>query len=79
MFPGVQLRQLLETPSSICWLQLSSWPLQSSAGGTFWAMIPTMALLAAFASFSETRIETVVPPAFAMASFALSAVVSVMT
>ncbi len=79
VFPGVQVRHWLETPSSIWPLQLSSLPLQISAGGTFCAMIPTMALLAAFGSFSETRMEALVPPAAAMASLALSAVVSVMT
>src|SRR5450631_1243860 len=79
VFPAVQVMHWLETPSSICPLQLSSFPLQTSTGGTFWAMIPTMALLAAFGSFSETRMEALVPPAAAMASLALSAVVSVMT
>src|SRR5580698_5119582 len=79
VFPGVHRLQAFETPSSMRPLQLSSMPLQISAGGTFWAMTPTMALWAALASFSDTRIEAPVPPAAAMASLALSAVVSVMT
>ena len=79
VFPGVQRLHWFDTPSSMRLLQLSSLPLQISAGGTFWAMTPTMELLAALASFRETRIEAPVPPAAAMASLALSAVVSVMT
>src|SRR3569623_1114519 len=34
---------MLATPSSIWPLQLSSLPLQTSAGGTVWAMMPTLA------------------------------------
>src|SRR3954452_20057836 len=47
-------------------LQLSSLPLQISAGGTVWAMMPTMAALAALGSARETVMAALVPPAAAM-------------
>src|SRR5438132_10858007 len=61
---------MLATPSSITPLQLSSLPLQISAGGTVCAMMPTMAALAALGSASDTVMAEVVPPAAAMRLFA---------
>ena len=55
VFPGVQLLQWFETPSSMWLLQLSSLPLQISPGGTFWAMMPTSADLTAAVSVRVTK------------------------
>ena len=52
---GAATGHMFDTPSSIRPLQLSSLPLQTSAGGTVLAMMPTIAVLAALVSVSDTR------------------------
>src|SRR6185295_14107256 len=52
--------------SSMRPLQLSSLPLQVSAGGTVLATMPRIAALAALASASDTVMAAPVPPATAM-------------
>src|SRR5450432_1025355 len=66
LLPATQLRQSFDTPSSICWLQLSSLPLHISPGGTFCAMMPTNADLTAVVSVSVTKMAWPVPPAAAI-------------
>ena len=74
--PAVHIRQAFDTPSSIWPLQLSSTPLQVSAGGTVLAMMSTSACLTALVSVSVTKIAWPVPPAAAIAlAVAFSAVV----
>src|SRR3954471_21998894 len=53
--PAVHNRQAFDTPSSICPLQLSSRPLQDSAGGTVFSMMSTSACLTALVSVSVTK------------------------
>src|SRR4051794_29862422 len=57
---------LLDTPSSIWLLQLSSTPLHTSAGGTVLAMMSTSACLTDAVSVSVTKMAWVVPPALAI-------------
>jgi hypothetical protein len=57
---------MLDTPSSIRPLQLSSTPLHTSLGGTVFAMMSTSACLTALVSVSVTKIAWPVPPAAAI-------------